>query len=568
MAMTTTRTATTTKGAAAHAVLTVLHEWGVDLVLTCPGTTEAPFLDASTAHPGVRVLVTTHEQVAISAADGYARATGRPAATFLHTNVGLANAASHLHCARLAQSPVVILNGMKPTTILNRNGFTTATHQRDYIRQHVLFDRVALRSDEIPHDLVRALKAACAEPGGPVYLGLPEDLMAAEMPIALPDISRHTIETRRRPHPEAVAEAARRLVAGRKLIAVAGSELALRGGGAEFLELAERLGATVLLEERRTMELGGVPACGARFAGYYGARHPAVREADVIFFAGTKTVMEYAPPKEPVVPLNAFVVHLSSDSNEVGRVDPADVGLVGNARLALADLLAALPAQPAGREERQSFCDRATAAYRESLERARAEAKAHVDDVPISVPALMQHLHELLDDDAITVSEPTTSGTDFMNLVIAGSNRVAHKSSGGSLGWAVGAAVGVQLARPDRRIVCCVGDGVFQFEIQALWSAVSLKLPITFVVVDNKHYNAVTGALKRYRGAAQSDLYPGTEIGGPDYATIARGFGAQGIAVTHLRELAGALEKAKGHDGPTVIVVETDPTYTGPADRD
>jgi thiamine pyrophosphate-dependent acetolactate synthase large subunit-like protein len=222
------------KGAPARAVFEVLRAWGVDHVFTCPGSTEAAFLDASGDYPDVRLVLVTHESIAIAAADGYTRVTGRPAVAYLHTNVGLANCVAHLDCVQLARSPVVILNGMKSTEIQNRGGFTTASHQRDYVRQHVVYDRIALRPDQVAEDLVRALKAATAEPGGPVYLGLPQDIMESPVPLTIPDVKRRRVAARRRPDPESVAEAARRLSAARRLIIVAGSEVARHGAQAEF----------------------------------------------------------------------------------------------------------------------------------------------------------------------------------------------------------------------------------------------------------------------------------------------------------------------------------------------
>lgn len=552
------------RGAGAHVVLRTLLAWGIDLVFTCPGSTEAAFLDASLQYPDLRLVLVTHESIALAAADGYARATGRPAVAYLHTNVGLANAVAHLHCAQLARSPVVILNGMKATPIQNRGGFTTVPHPRDYVRQHVVLDRVALSPEAIGDDLVRALKAATAEPGGPVYLGLPQDLMEAEGPLAIPDVARHRVDGRRRPAPEAVAAAARALTAGRKVVVVAGSEVAASGAQGELLALAERLDAPILLEDRRTLETCGVPPNGPRFAGFYGPRHPAVRAADVIFLAGMGTISEFDPPREPTVPTAATILHLCSDPGEIAKVDPADVALVGDARLALVDLLAALPGEAAGRAERGAFCVETTAAYREGARELHAKAAARAAQKPIAVSALMHALDELLEPDALVVGDATTSGTALLNLVVAGSRRTYIKSSGGSLGWGVGAALGVQLAAPDRRVVCVCGDGVFQFGIQALWTAAALPLPITFVVIDNASYGAVKAALKRYRHGAQEGPFPGTDLRGPDYATIGSGFGARSFRVGELGELRAALEQARAHDGPSLICVRTDPADTGP----
>ena len=544
------------KGGPARAIFEVLRAWGIDVVFTCPGSTEAAFLDASQHYPDIRLILVTHEAVAMSAADGFTRATGQPAVAYLHTNVGLANAVAHLDSAEIARSPVIILNGMKSTEIQNRGGFTTASHQRDYIRQHVVFDRIALRGEAIADDLVRALKAATAEPGGPAYLGLPQDLLEADVAIRIDTLDHRKVEAIRRPDAASIARAASTLADSKALIIVAGTEVARVGAQKELLELADKLDAVVMLEEGRTMECNGVPAFGPRFAGYYNPRFPAVQHADVIFFAGAPSIMEFNAARIPNIPASAVFIHLHCDPEEIGKIDRADIALVGNTRLALQDIFSALPVRSRPDDARAEFSERASEAYRDISAQKRLSASEKRQQVPIHIDALAQELHELLGDDCFVVGQPTTAGPAVLDLILADSHRVLHKTSGGSLGWAMGAAVGAALAL-DKRIYCIIGDGTFQFGIQALATAVSSNLPITFIINDNQYYLAVKDALEEYRGETNTPPWPGTDIAGPNYAIIAQGFGAHGIIVERLSELAAALETANGCNGPAVVSVRT-----------
>src|ERR1700735_4469958 len=236
----------------AHAIFDMLRDWKIDLLFTCPGSTEAAVLDASLDYPGVRVILTTHEAIAVSAADAFGRVTGRPAIAYLHANVGLANGIAHLTCAFNAHSPPVILNGVKSTAIANRDGFTSSPFQQDFVRQLVKRSRIALKADGIPGDLSRTLQAAVAEPMGPAYLGLPQDLV--ELPVAspLPAAKRQRFAARRRPDPEDVAAAAERLAAGKAVTIVAGSEIAFSAGAqAGLTALPHRLHAPILRQRRR-----------------------------------------------------------------------------------------------------------------------------------------------------------------------------------------------------------------------------------------------------------------------------------------------------------------------------
>src|SRR5436309_494017 len=193
----------------ATALLEVLRGWGVRRVFTCPGSTEAGFLDASLRYPDVAITLTTHESIAVAMADGHARVAGRPAVAYLHTNVGLANALAHLSAAQLARSPVVLLNGLKATAIQNRGGFTTAPAIRDLVRQYTKWDWQTLRADAIGEDVNRALKVAAAAPRGPTYLGLSQDLLEEATPVPVPPVARYHVAARARPDPDAIAAAAR-----------------------------------------------------------------------------------------------------------------------------------------------------------------------------------------------------------------------------------------------------------------------------------------------------------------------------------------------------------------------
>ncbi|MFN2461710.1 MAG: thiamine pyrophosphate-binding protein [Candidatus Velthaea sp.] len=546
------------KGAGARAIFSVLRDWGIEMVFTCPGSTEAAFLDASADAPEVRVVLVTHESIAVAAADGYARETGRPAVAYLHANVGLANGIAHLSAAALASSPVVVLNGLKSTMIANRGGFTTAPYMRDYVRQHVRHAAILTRADAVAEELARALRAATGEPAGPVYLGLPQDLVEADVTVDIPAAPAGDRAASRRPARGAIDGAAALLSGARALTIVAGSEIA-RGGGLDAIAaLAQRLGAAVTIEDRRTIEAVGFRTDHVQFCGPFSAD----TDADVVFLAGTRSPMEFEPPRVPALPPAARVVHLSADAAEIGKVHRVDVPLAGDVRETLAELLQALPADDAHAVAgRRAFCARSRAAYRNATDAARERARDAFENVPIVPPALMQALTGILPPDATIVGDPVTSGGYLLDLLLTDCARRYHTTASGSLGWGMGAAVGVALARPNERVYAIVGDGVFQFGVQALATAAALDLDITFIIVDNASYAAVRAALKRYRDGAAGGPFPASDIGGPDVAAIARGFGVDAVRVTHLRDLAAALAPERG---PALVAVRTDPAHTGP----
>jgi thiamine pyrophosphate-dependent acetolactate synthase large subunit-like protein len=547
----------------AHAIFNILRDWKIDLLFTCPGSTEAAVLDASLEYPDVRVILTTHEAIAVSAADAYARVTGRPAIAYLHANVGLANGVAHLTCASNAHSPLVILNGLKSTAIANRDGFTSSPFQQDYIRQLVKRSRVALKTDGIPGDLSRTLQAVIAEPTGPAYLGLPQDLMEGTVSSAIPAEKRQRFPARRRPDPDDVAAAAKLLAAGSAVTIVAGSEIAFcPEAQAALTALAERLQAPIVLEDRRTAQAAAIHGDHPAFAGTYVLTHPTVAKADVLLYAGMYSFVEFEEQRGPFQPVDAKIIHLCSDPTQIGKLAEVDVALAANAELGLRDLFDAIG--PVTSPARAAHKAAAIAAYRTATDARRATMRARYAESPIHPQVLVEALNEMLPRDCFVLNDAVTTGGYLSEAMIPDAAREHLGSAGGSLGWGMGGAIGVQLARPDARVVNVVGDGSFQFGIQALFTAEQMQLPITYIVVDNVSYAAVRAAMKRHRKGVREADYPASDLRGPDIAAIARGFGADAVTIDRITDLRGAIDRAFAVAGPSVIVVKTDTTHTGP----
>jgi benzoylformate decarboxylase len=547
----------------AHAIFEILRDWNIDLLFTCPGSTEAAVLDASLDYPAARLILTTHEAIAVAAADAYARVTGTPAIAYLHANVGLANGIAHLSCAFAAKSPLIVLNGVKSTAITNRDGFTSSPFQQDMVRQLVKRSRIVLRTSGIPGDLTRTLQAVTAEPTGPAYLGLPQDLMEAPVPGPLPAAKRERFPARRRPDPADVTAAAQLLTAAKAVAIVAGAECAYNAAAqAALTQLAERLQAPILIEDRRTFQAAGIYGDHPAFAGAYGLTHPAVKDADVLLYAGMTSFVEFEEQRGPFEPAGAKIIHLSSDPAEIGKLAEVDVALAANAELGLRDLIDAVGnVTSSARGEHKAA---ALAWHRKATDERRAAMRARYGESPIHPQVLVEALNEYLPHDCFIVNDAVTTGGYLADATIPDSHREHMGSAGGSLGWGMAGAVGVQLAFPEKRVVCVTADGSFQFGLQALFTANQLQLPITYVVVDNTTYAAVRAALKRYRKGERVAAYPASDIAGPDIAAIARGFNAYGETVDAIADLKPALDRAFAHPGPSVIVVKTDREHTGP----
>lgn len=541
---------------AAHQLIDTLLSWGVREIFMCPGSTEAPFLDATLEHPELRLWNTTHEVTAVAMADGYARATGKPGVVFLHASVGLANGVGGIYTAMTGRVPLLVLSGLKSTTIQSRHGFTAPPHVSDLVRAVAKWEWQSLASEQIAPDAARALQAATTLPCGPAWLGLPEDLLAGAAGPAL-----DTGPARRAVRPAVasdadIARAAEMLAGAERPVLVAGNDIARESGTADLLELSRLLGAPVLHEERRSFERTVVPTTTAGYAGFYSPRSPLVAAADVIAFLGARCFHEFEARLDLAPPEHASTIHTSSDPSELAKTYGADLALAGHQ----GDMLVRL------RDRVADLVPRARPLPDVRVEPLEHTVLAGPDTGRLTVTEVGTALGRHVDPVDTLVVDATTSNAVIASTVPQTRQDQLLTMSSGALGWGVGAALGVQLGRSEGRVWCVLGDGSFQFGIQGLAIATRSQLPVTFLVVNNESFAAVAAGLHRFGGrAAASGDYPGRDIRGTDIAQVARGFGIDATRVSTAAELEAALATSSSTGGPYLIEAMTDPRDLGPA---
>jgi benzoylformate decarboxylase len=539
---------------AAHDFIDVLLAWGITDVFTCPGSTEAPFLDASLDRPQLKVWLTTHEVTAVAMADGFARSTGTPAVAYLHTIVGLSNGLGAMYAAQLGRSPILVATGLKAAAIQSRRGFTAPPHIRDLPRQFAKWEWQSLSAEHVAADTTRALQSATTSPPGPVWIGLAEDVMAGHgvgVASSSPSPKRRAVPAYS-PDPAQVGDAAAMLAAAKRPLIVAGADIAREGAADLLVEISERLDAPVAHEDRRSFERSVFPTGHPNFVGLYSASLLQSSQFDVIAFLGARCFHEFEATSAPLWPRDARIIHTNSDPDEIGKTYGSDVSVVGDHRRILVQLLDQLPAphQPG----RQTPPGTTQGQYRDEP----------ASQVGLDVAAVAGVLATTCTWDSV-VLDATTSNAALIDALPQERPNQLLATSSGALGWGMGAAAGIAAAGRTKRVLCAVGDGSFQFGIQALWVAARYALPVTFVVINNQSYAAVAAALNRYgRRAVEVGEYPGKDIAGPRIAAVAEGFGVPATCVTTLDELVQHLQKADATPGPALIEVMTDPDDLGP----
>jgi len=531
-----------------------LVQHGVRYMFGNPGTTESPILDALLDYTQLEYIVALHEGVALGAASYYAQATGTTAVVNVHVAPGLGNALGMLYNALKARAPVVVTAGQQDTRLRLRGpvlGHDLVAMAAPLTKWSVQIER----ADEVAPIMHRALKIASDPPAGPVFVGLPIDVMEQETDVEpFPPGALYRAPA---PDPAGIRAAADLLRGARQPVIVAGDDTAR--ASTELKALAERLGAAVWCEGIRTHQV--LPSGHPSFRGSLPfdaiAIRAALEGADVVLLIGGPFFEEvwYAPGSP--LPPGAKVIHVESSAERLAPNWPVTTGIVSDARAALTALLAAVPAALDGAARRHEAL-RALKARDAEAQRARAAKRW--DRSPIAVPRAMAEIEAALTPDAILVDESITAGPDLARTVQF--ERVGDYvgARGGGIGQALPGALGVKLAHPDRPVLAVSGDGSAMYSIQALWTAAHHDLGVVFLILNNREYRILKHNMDTYRqrfGAKPERGYPHMDLVTPDlgFVELARGMGVDGARVSKPEDLRPAIEKALGARRPFVLDV-------------
>ena len=532
---------------------------GVEYIFGNPGTTESPILDALLDYPQLRYVFALHEGVALGAASYYAQTSGRVGVVNIHVAPGLGNALGMLYNALKARSPIVVTAGQQDTRLRLRGpvlGHDLVAMAAPLTKWSVQVER----ADEFALIMHRALKVATDPPAGPVFVGLPIDVLEQETdgePLAPGRLYRAP-----EPDPAGVQAAAELLLGSQRPAIVVGDDAV--SAAADVAALAERLGAAVWCEGIRTFQV--LPSAHPNFRLGLPFDALAIRKAlegvDVALLVGGPFFEEvwYAPGSP--LPAGARAIHVEWSPERLAHNLPVSVGLVGHPRAALSALRAAVDrdAGPAFRESAARRNDALRALKAQDGEAQRARAAKRWDSTPISVPRLMAEIELALPPEAIVVDESITAGPDLARTVQF--ERVGDYvgARGGGIGQALPGALGVKLAHPDRPVVALSGDGSAMYSIQALWTAAHHDLAVVFVILNNREYRILKHNMDTYRqrfGAKPDRGYPNMDLVSPDlgFVDTARGLGVEAMRVSKPGELRPALEKALAAGRPFLLDV-------------
>ncbi|PXX10329.1 benzoylformate decarboxylase [Mycolicibacterium moriokaense] len=456
-----------------------------------------------------RYMLGLQEMIPVGMADGYAQVTGRPAMVNLHTAPGMGNAQGQLYNAYVNKTPLIVTAGNQRRTMQNQYCLLTNVEPTTVPRPFVKWAAEPATASEAPAVLARAIHLATAPPMGPVFVSLPMDDMAVELTDAQnADIAavRERTVTRADAFPSELAERiCRRLQDAKSPVLIVGGDVERYAAHVAVTKLAERLHIPVWtapltgwsgFPEDHPLYRGMLPP-GAGWISQMLGGH------DLVLVIGAPVFRYYPMVPGPYLPEGAALIHLTNDPDEAARAPVGDAIVADLTSAAEALLAAAEPAQ-----------------------RPLPAPRAPIPDVepaqtPLKPENLWSAVGRVAPADALWVSEAGSNEISIVNCIRPGAPKSHLSAAGGGLGYGLPAAVGAQLASPDRPVVALMGDGSMHYAITALWSAVRYQIPVTVVVASNTEY----GVVKQFGLLEQSPNVPGLDLPGIDIVATAASYG-------------------------------------------
>lgn len=542
----------------ANILLDVLESEGGEYLFGNPGTTELPLVDALVDRPHLHYVLGLQEASVVAMADGYAQASGKPGVVNLHTAGGLGHGLGNLLNAFTSGTPLVVTAGQQDS----RHAITDPLLQGDLVsiaRPACKWAAEVTSPDQIPVLMHRAFQDCQATPRGPVFLSLPMDVMEARSTVSIPQTSH----VDRRPIAGSLGELALELTAvdpGRVAI-IAGDEISFNDAYREVVHLAELLAAPVFgsswpahipFPTSHYLWQGNLPTQASGIA-------EAMRGFDCVFALGGKSFITILYTEDSALPDGCDLFQLSVDGRDLGRTYPSKLSVVGDIELSLKALNALIEKRIAPRTDAyQAARDDARQRYvaRKRTLEARADALADESEIHPLLAARM--LARSIGATPI-VDEAIATASHLRSFLNNSSTRQYSFLRGGALGWGMPAAVGFSLGLRRQPVVSLVGDGAAMYSPQALWTAASEDLPVTFVVVNNREYNVLKNFMRSqpHYLSAQTGEFIGMDITSPpiDFTALARSMGVPGRQVTRAADIHDAVTEAIASCRPNLIEI-------------
>ena len=542
-----------------HALAQMLVAEGVGYIFGNPGTSETPFLDGLQDYPQLRYIQALQEGTAVGMADGYARATGKPAFANIHIAGGLANGISGLYNAFRGGTPLVLTAGNSDTRMLISEPVLSGDLV-EMTKQYTKWSTEIRHASDIPVAIRRAFKEAKTPPSGPVFVSFPWDTMDEEIEFeATPSAEGYF---RIRPDTAAVARATEILASAQNPVIVVGDRVAQSGAVDAVVQVAEQTGARVLATSYSEVNF---PTGHPQWGGMLNLNSPATarqfENADVVLAVGTDVFASFLYVDVPFLKPDTRLIHLDSAYWEIEKNYPTEVGILADPGAGMADLAESLDSEMNG-SQREAAATRAATladARRRGDERYQERIKPTWDNLPMPVERMMHELAAAVPPNTIVADEAVTSRPAVNRAFEFTKPGDIYGIRGGALGWAMPGALGVKLAHPDRPVLAVVGDGASMYTVQALWTASRYNIPVVYAICNNQAYRILKVNMEVYLRDMLDDRERDSEYVGMEFANrldlamMAQAMGVHGERVDDPNEIGPAVKRAFDSDRPALL---------------
>lgn len=524
----------------------------VEVFFGLPGGAVLPLYDALYS-AGIRHLLVRHEQAAAFAADGYARVTGKPGVCLGTSGPGATNLITGLTSAMMDSIPVVALTGQVPLALIGKDAFQEADTigiSLPSTKQSFLVRTAA----EVPSVIQKAFKAAVSGRPGPVLVDLPKSVLMENAEASYPPTAGPEVPVRVREWTDDdVERAADLILESRRAVLYVGGGVITANASDELRELAD---LTHIPLTTTLMGLGAFPSRHPLSLGMLGmhgayATNMAVTQCDLLIAVGARFDDRVTGRLNGFAP-NAKKIHLDVDPSEVNKNVRADLALVGDAKETLRALLAALKRRNVSPPmERQQWLQR--------IKIWRSEHPLTYDKYANNVKPqfVIETLSQYASEDAIAavdVGQHQMWGAQFWKFTRP---RAWLSSSGlGSMGYGFPAAMGAQMAFPDRQVIAIVGDGGFQMTLNDLATVVQYRVPVKIAIINNR----ALGMVRQWQEIFFEKRYCDIDLDfAPDFVKLAEAYGIRAARVEHRTDVADAVQDFLSDREPRLIDFWVDP---------
>lgn len=510
-----------------EATFALLRAHGMTRIFGNPGSTELPmFRDLPEDFDYVLGL---QESIVMGMADGYAQATRNAAMVNLHASAGTGHALGNLFTAYRNKTPLVVTAGQQARAILPYEPFLYAESAAEFPRPFVKWSCEPARAEDVPGAIQRAYHIAMTPPCGPTFVSVPVD----DWDRPCDPVAARRLTGRPAGDPATLAEAATALAEAKRPVFVLGAGVSRDDAWDEAIALAERHSAAVWVAPFSARN--PFPENHPLFRGFLLPMREKIRADlaghDLIITVGGPLSLYHVDGEGSHLPEGARLILVTEDLSTAACA-PAGDAIVSNARAFLSAMLDG-PA-PIAREPLSPLLP-----------------LPPLDGAPLTDAYLLQQIAALRPARSIIVEEAPSSRNAMHDRLPILARDGFYTCASGGLGHGLPAAVGVSLARPDERVIAVIGDGSSMYAIQALWTAAQRKLPITFVIVNNRRYEALIGFSRFF----ELTNPVGTHLPDLDFVGLASAQGMAAARVTDAAQLDGALSAAFSSDGPTLVEV-------------